>query len=145
MKRLLAALFAFGLTALPAAAANIKNLDLGQGTEVWFAKDHAVPIVALVAALPSGSAYDPAAKAGLASFAASLMDEGAGGLDSKAFHEALANRAIQFRAGVERDYMTVSVVTLTENLPEAMRLLQLALTRPRFDAEAVARVRTQTI
>ena len=30
--------------------------------------------------------------------------------------------------------MIVSVVTLTENLPEAMHLLQLALTRPRFDA-----------
>ena len=40
--------------------------------------------------LPAGSAYDPAGKAGLASFAASMMDEGAGGLDSKAFHEALA-------------------------------------------------------
>jgi zinc protease len=145
MKRLLSALFALGMTALPAAAADIKNLDLGKETQVWFAEDHTVPIVALVAALPSGSAYDPAAKAGLASFAASLMDEGAGGLDSKAFHEALANRAIQFRAGVERDYMTISVVTLTENLPEAMHLLQLALTRPRFDADAVSRVRTQTI
>ena len=145
MRRLLSTVFVLAMMALPAAAADIKNLDLGKETQVWFAEDHTVPIVALVAALPSGSAYDPATKAGLASFAASLMDEGAGGLDSKAFHEALANRAIQFRAGVERDYMTISVVTLTENLPEAMHLLQLALTRPRFDADAVARVRTQTL
>jgi zinc protease len=145
MKRFLAGLFAFGMTVLPAAAADIKNLDLGKDTQVWFAEDHTVPIVALVAALPSGSAYDPAGKPGLAAFAASLMDEGAGNLDSKAFHEALANRAIQFRAGVERDYMTISIVTLTENLPEAMHLMQLALTHPRFDAEAVNRVRTQTI
>src|ERR1700761_1902081 len=99
MKRLLAALFAFGLTMLPALclfapaparAADIKNLDLGKNTEVWFAEDHTVPIVALVAAMPAGSAYDPAGKPGLAAFAASLIDEGAGGLDSKAFHEALA-------------------------------------------------------
>ena len=41
--------------------------------------------------------------------------------------------------------MVVSVVSLTENLPQAMHLLQLALTRPRFDNEAVARVRTQMI
>ncbi len=39
----------------------------------------------------------------------------------------------------------MSVVTLTENAPLAMRLLQTALTRPRFDAEAVARVRAQMI
>ena len=133
------------LLAAPASAADIKNLDLGKHAEVWFAEDHTVPIVAVVAAMPAGSAYDPSAKAGLAEFAASLMDEGAGNMDSRAFHEALANRAIQFRAGVERDYLTVSVVSLTENLPEAMRLLQVALTRPRFDAEAVSRVRTQIL
>jgi zinc protease len=133
------------LMAVPAAAADIKNLDLGKHAQVWFAEDHTVPIVALVAAMPAGSAYDPGGKAGLASFAASLMDEGAGTMDAKAFHEALADKAIQFRASVERDYLVVSVVSLSENLPEAMKLLQAALTRPRFEAEAVTRVRTQIL
>jgi zinc protease len=133
------------LMAVPAAAADIKNLDLGKHAQVWFAEDHTVPIVALVAAMPAGSAYDPGGKAGLASFAASLMDEGAGTMDAKAFHEALADKAIQFRASVERDYLVVSVVSLSENLPEAMKLLQTALTRPRFEAEAVTRVRTQIL
>ena len=41
--------------------------------------------------------------------------------------------------------MVISVVTLSENLPEAMQLLQTALTHPRFDGEAVTRVRTQII
>ena len=131
--------------ATPSLAADIKNLNLGKNAQVWFAEDHTVPIVAVVAALPAGSAYDPGAKPGLASFAASLIDEGSGNMDSRAFHEALADRAIQFRASVERDYMVISVVTLTENLPEAMKLLQTALTHPRFDAEAVTRVRTQIL
>ena len=47
----------------------------------------------------------PAARRAWPSFAASLMDEGAGDLDSKAFHEALADRAIQLRARAERDYL----------------------------------------
>ena len=34
-----------------------------------------------------------------------MMDEGAGDLDSNAFHEALADRAIRFRARAERDYL----------------------------------------
>jgi zinc protease len=133
------------LFALPAQAIDVQNLDLGKNAQVWFAEDHTVPIVAVVAALPAGSAYDPGAKAGLAEFAASLMDEGAGGMDAKAFHEALADHAIQFRAEVERDYLVVSVVSLTENLPQGMKLMQTALTHPRFDQEAVNRVRTQII
>ena len=145
MKRLF--LF-FGLLLIaltPAAAADIKNLDLGKKAEIWFAEDHTVPIIALVAALPAGSAYDPAAKAGLASFAAALIDEGAGNMDGKAFHEALADKAIQFRANVERDYLVIQVVSLSENMPQAMKLLQNALLHPRFEAEAVSRVRTQII
>ena len=66
-----------------------------------------------------------------------MIDEGAGDLDSKAFHEALANRAISFSARAERDYLVISISTLKENAPEAMHLLQLALTHPRFDNEAL--------
>ena len=150
MKRLLAVL-ALTLAILPllqpvpACAANIQNIDLGRNAEVWFAEDHTVPIISFNISLPAGSAYDPAGKAGLANFAASMMDEGAGGLDSKAFHEALANRAISFSARAERDYLVIGITTLKENAPEAMHLLQLALTRPRFDAEPLARVRAQII
>jgi zinc protease len=147
MKRLLALLIvvAAAFCANAAEAANVRSIDLGKNAEVWFAEDHTVPIISFNISLPAGSAYDPAGKAGLASFTASMMDEGAGDMDSKAFHEALANRAIAFRARVDRDYLVISVSTLKENAPEAMRLLQLALTRPRFDAEPLTRVRTQII
>jgi len=131
------------LAPVPAQAANIQNIELGKNAEVWFAEDHTVPIIAFSISLPAGSAYDPAGKGGLASFAASMIDEGAGGLDSKAFHEALANRAISFSARAERDYLVISISTLKENAPEAMHLLQLALTRPRFEADALTRVRAQ--
>jgi zinc protease len=131
--------------ASPAAAADIRNIDLGPKAQVWLAEDHSVPIVAFNISLPAGSAYDPAGKAGLAAFAAALMDEGAGPMNAKAFQEALANRAIGFSASAERDYLVITVTTLSENAPEAMHLLQLALTRPRFDPDAVARVRAQIV
>src|SRR5690349_23722505 len=145
VKRFLAAFALVLLAAPPAMAANIRNIDLGKAAQVWFAEDHTVPIVAFNISLPAGSAYDPAGKAGLASFTGSLIDEGAGGLDSKAFHEALANRAISFSARAERDYLVISISTLKENAPEALHLLQLALTRPRFDSEPLTRVRAQVI
>ena len=136
---------AFVVAASSAQAANIQNIDLGKNAQVWFAEDHTVPIIAFNISLPAGSAYDPAGKAGLAAFASAMMDEGAGNLDSKAFHEALAGKAINFSARAERDYLTISISTLKENAPEAMRLLQLALTKPRFENEALARVKTQLI
>jgi zinc protease len=147
MKRLLAGLVFPLLLAIaaPAWALDIKSIDLGRNTEIWFSEDHTVPIVTFSISFPAGSAYDPAGKAGLASFAASLMDEGAGNMDSRAFHEALADHAIQFRANAERDHLVISIESLSENAPLAMHLLQVALTHPRFDADAVSRVRAQMI
>ena len=147
MRRLLfLVLFFVGAALAPAyAALAVKPIDIGKTIDVWFAEDHTLPIVAMSFSFPAGSAYDPGDRPGLASFAASLIDEGAGNLNSRAYHGALADRAIRFRAQTERDYMVVTVSTLKENLPEALRLLQLALTRPRFDADAVSRVRTQII
>jgi zinc protease len=130
---------------LPARAADIKNIDLGRQAQVWFTEDHTIPMISFNISLPAGSAYDPAGKAGLAAFAGAMIDEGAGNLDSKAFHEALASRAIAFSAHAERDYLVISVSTLKDNAPEAMRLLQLALTKPRFEADALTRVKTQII
>src|SRR5262249_14153952 len=43
------------------------------------------------------------------------------------------------------DSMIVSLTTLTENAPEAFRLLSLALAKPRFDAEAVERMRASKL
>ena len=144
--RLLTALVFACAALVPAAqAADIKAVDLGKNVEVWFSEDHTVPIIAFDISLPAGSGYDPAGKDGLASFAASLIDEGAGNMDAHAFHEALAEHAIQFRANADRDNLVISVVTLRENAALAMHLVQIALTHPRFDAEAVTRVRAQMV
>lgn len=145
MKHLLAAAALLFVAAVPARAADVKNIDLGKQATVWFVEDHTVPIVSFNISLPAGAAYDPGAKPGLASFAASLMDEGAGTMDAAAFHRALAAKAIQFSARAERDYTVITVIAQSADAGEAMRLLQLALTHPRFDTEAVARVRTQII
>ena len=140
------AVFLFLMTTLaPAWASAVKALGAVNGAQVWFAEDHTVPMIALTASLPAGSAYDPSAKAGLAAFAANLLDEGAGNLDSAAFQAALANRAIQLSVELGRDSITVSLAVLSPDAKEAFRLLGLALSHPRFDADAVSRVRAQML
>src|SRR5262249_22098241 len=99
----------------------------------------------MTAALPAGSAFDPAGKAGLANFTADLLNEGAGNLNSQAYQAALSDRAIKLSISTERDYLVISLTTLSENAKEAFRLLGLALSHPRFDPDAISRVRTQIL
>ena len=146
-KRLLIACAAALLAFAPAGASafGAKSLKIVKGTDVWFAEDHTLPMVALVAAFPAGSAFDPKGKDGLAEFTGSLLDEGAGRLDSKAFHDALSDKAIQLSVDTDRDWTVVSLVTLTANAKDAFKLLGTALAHPRFDADAITRVRAQML
>jgi zinc protease len=142
--------FALALLALiagasAASAMTIEKVVSPSGIHAWLVREHAVPLVALNYAFHGGSSQDDAAKAGTANLAADLLDEGAGSLDSKAFHERLENHAIEVGFDVGRDYLRGSLRTLNENRDEAFDLLHLALTAPRFDADAVERVRGQVL
>jgi zinc protease len=133
------------LTAQPAHAVTVKTPAVAKGEQVWFVEDHTLPMIAMTVAIPAGSAYDPAAKPGLAAFTANLLDEGAGKLNSTQFQTALSNRAIKLNISPQRDWLVISLVTLSDNAKDAFQLLGMALSRPRFDAEAINRVRAQTL
>ncbi|HET7334767.1 MAG TPA: pitrilysin family protein [Rhizomicrobium sp.] len=128
-----------------AQAADVKVLDIGKGQQVWFSEDHTLPMIAITASIPAGSAYDPAGKEGLATFAAALLDEGAGKMDAHAFQTAMSDHAIRLSASPDHDSLVISMVTLSENANEAFRLLGLALSKPRFDESAINRVRQQIL
>jgi zinc protease len=144
MKRL-AFVFAALLFAVPANAATVRIVAGPTGVEAWLAEEHALPMIAVEISLPAGSAYDPAGKQGLSDMAASLLDEGAGDLRTDAFKEALEARAIKLSARADRDYLIVTVNSLSANADEALRLTALALAHPRFDTAAVERVRAALI
>jgi zinc protease len=76
---------------------------------------------------------------------ASLLDEGAGDIDGKTFHERLENKAIELNVTAGRDTVRGTLRTLKENQDEAFDLLRLALNAPRFEPAAVERIRSQMI
>ena len=139
------AAFAFLAGAQAASAMTIEKIVSPAGIEAWLVREQATPLVALSYAFHGGSSQDQADKSGTANLTADMMDEGAGDLDSKAFHERLENRAIELGFQVGRDYFHGSLRTLSENRDEAFDLLRLALNKPRFDAEALERVRGQEV
>jgi zinc protease len=147
MMRLFAALIlvAGSFAATAASAVTIEKIVSPSGIHAWLVRDSAVPLVSLNYSFHGGSSQDSAEKSGTANLAGDLLDEGAGDLDGRTFHERLENHAIElsFRAG--RDEFHGSLRSLNEHREEAFDLLSLALTAPRFEPEAVERVRRQEI
>jgi zinc protease len=130
---------------VPAAAIGVVEVKSPGGISAYLAEDHTSQVVAMTIGFKGGSALDPADKQGLSSLGASLMNEGAGDLDSFAFQSALEDRAITLQASADRDDLEVHLVATSPNLTEAMRLTRLALTQPRFDPEAVERMRRELL
>jgi zinc protease len=129
----------------PASAVEIQRVESPGGIEAWLVEEHTIPIIAVEIAFGGGGALDPAGKEGLANLLSGLLDEGAGDLDSQAFQKRIEELAVRLGFQSYRDTFWTSLKTLTENRDEAFALLSLALTAPRFDADAVERVRGQVL
>jgi zinc protease len=99
--------------------------------------------MALRFAFEGGNAQDPTGKEGLANFLAGMLDEGAGELTAKQFQERMEELAMRMSFSDGRDAFYGSFETLTENRDRAVELLTLAINNPRFDADAVERMRAQ--
>ncbi|MFI4961343.1 MAG: M16 family metallopeptidase, partial [Hyphomicrobiales bacterium] len=149
MTRLLAsaALAALALLAGSSAASamQIEKIVSPSGIEAWLVREQSAPLVALNFVFHGGSTQDEPDKSGAANLAAEMLDEGAGDLDGKTYHERLENHAIELSFQVARDYFHGALRTLNEHRDEAFDLLRIALSAPHFDADAVERVRGQTL
>lgn len=129
----------------PAAAVTVERVTSPGGIEAWLVRDRSVPLVSIEFSFRGGAALDPAGKAGLANLTTSLLDEGAGELDSQAFQQKIDDLSIRFSFAANPDTISGGVKTLNRNRVEAVGLLRLALTEPRFDDDAVARMRQQQL
>jgi zinc protease len=137
------AALAFLMVAPAASAMTIEKIVSPSGIPAWLVREQTVPLITLNYAFHGGSSQDLAEKSGTANFTADMLDEGAGDIDSKTFHERMENHAIELGFRVGRDEFHGSLRSLNEHRDEAFDLLRIALTAPRFEAEALERVRGQ--
>jgi zinc protease len=141
--RLFAAFFALFVLTAPAGAVEIKEVTSPGGIKAWLVEQHSIPLVAMSYQFQGGSSAEPQGKEGLAYLVSGLLNEGAGDMDALAYQKALDDRAIRMSFDTGRDTFSGGIRTLSEEKDEAFRLLGLALSDPRFDADAVERVREQ--
>jgi zinc protease len=131
--------------ALPAGAVTIDRVVSPGGIEAWLVQDHTLPIVTMTVAFRGGAASDPADKTGRATMAVSLLDEGAGDLDSQAYQGKLEDLASSVNFDASMDYINAGLSTIKQNVDVTFDLFRMALTQPRFDDEAVARIRDDLV
>jgi len=140
----LAAALAVSVCAITEAhAMKIQEIVSPGGIKAWLVEEHSVPLIAVRFAFDGGNVEDPQGKEGVANFLTAMMDEGAGDLTSTDFQEKMEEIAARLSFDDTRDYVYGSFETLSANRDAAVALVKLAITKPRFDADAVERIRSQ--
>jgi zinc protease len=131
----------------PAARAEVKIQEVTSpgGITAWLVEDHTIPFTAMEILFKGGASLDAPGKRGAINLMTGLIEEGAGDLDARGFAQAREGLAASFGFDVYDDSLSVSAKFLTENRDAAVDLLRAALIDPRFDQDAIDRVRAQVI
>lgn len=124
-------------------AVSVQEVTSPGGVKAWLIEGHEAPVVALSFSFKGGQAYDPSGQNGLSSLTMSLLDEGAGDRDALNLRAYLENRAIGVSFDAERDHLAGKMHLLSSQKEAAFSILGEMLTKPRFDAEAIERMRAQ--
>jgi len=124
---------------------NVQQFNTPKGIEVWLVKDSTIPVISMSFSFDGGLDYDPEEKSGVGKMVSILLDEGAGEMDSKAFQQELNDYSIYMNFTAGRDAFVGGLKTLKQNRYRAYGLLKLALTSPRFDDDALVRMKNANI
>ena len=111
------------------------------GSQVFFVESHELPMVDIRILFDAGAVREPTGKNGLATLVNSLLDEGAGGLDTTAISFEFERLGARYSADSGYDYASVSLRSLSDPalLEPALRNLRRVIADPEFPAKAVAR------
>ena len=139
---LLLSVFATPAFAVP----EIESWQTTNGARVMFVAAPEIPMLDVRVVFAAGSARDDG-RAGLANLTNALLDEGAGDLDADAFTNAVGQTGARLQTGALRDMAFAEVRTLidSEYRKPALALLRQAIAEPRFDDQAIERVKARTM
>lgn len=144
--RFLTALCIALFAALPLRAdVDIVEVTSPGGIKAWLVEDHSIPFTALELRFRGGASLDAPDKRGAVNMMTALLEEGAGDLDARGFARSLEALAASFRYRAATDDIAISARLLTENRDAGVDLLRASLHEPRFDPDAIERIRAQIL
>ncbi len=132
--------------ALPVwAEIEVQEVTSPGGINAWLVEDHSIPFTALELRFRGGTSLDDPDKRGAVYLMSGLIEEGAGDMDARIYARALESLAASFGYKATDDTVSISARFLTENRDEVIDLLRTTIQEPRFDQDAVDRVRGQVL
>lgn len=124
---------------------DVQKAETANGIKLRVMKSEKLPLVNLYILLKGGSAYDPKSKVGLADFTSGLLRiGGTREMDGEALDKLLDAKGISINVSASREYYSVSLNCLQENLDEALGILAQVLRKPAFDKEKLEELKTRT-
>lgn len=145
MRRLIIAFCLAFLGTTAQAEIDIKEVTSPGGINAWVVEEPEIPFIALEIRFRGGAALDLPDKRGAINLMTGLLEEGAGDMNAQEFQTAREALAASYSFRARDDTIAISARFLTENKDEALALLRKALVDPRFDQEALDRVRAQVL
>lgn len=104
-----------------------------------------LPVVDAVLVVRTGSEADGAAKAGLATLTANLLDEGAGTRDALGLAEEIGYLAIGLNTSASFESSSIALHSTRATLDSAMALMADVVLRPSFPEKEFTRVRSERL
>lgn len=119
---------------------------LSNGMTLYLLEDHELPLFNINGLIKTGNIYDPADKVGLASICADVMRTGGTvSREPDALNEALESMAASVEVGMSREYGTVNLSTLAEDIEKGLEIFADVLRNPAFRAEKLELRKQQAV
>jgi zinc protease len=144
--RLIAAALTAWVLALPALAeVDIQEVKSPGGITAWLVEEPSIPFTALELRFRGGTSLDAPGKRGAVYLMGGLLEEGSGEMGAQEYARELEGLAASFSYDSSKDTFSISARFLSENRDEVMDLLHQTIHEPRFDQDALDRVRAQVL
>lgn len=135
--------FAAGAFATP----QIQHWQAASGARVYFVEDHNLPMLDVAVSFPAGSAYDDAAKKGVAGLTHGLLDLGVQGMSEDDIARKLADvgARVGSRFDADRSAVTLRTLSSASEREVALDILARVLQQPLFPQEVLVREKARLI
>jgi predicted Zn-dependent peptidase len=119
---------------------------LSNGMTLYLLEDHELPLFNINGLIKTGNIYDPADKVGLASICAGVIRTGGTmSREPDALNEALESMAASVEVGMSREYGTVNLSTLAEDIEKGLEIFADVLRNPAFREEKLELRKQQAV
>ena len=129
----------------PLTVPAVVERTLPNGLRLLIVEHHELPIVDFSLVVKSGGETDPAGKDGLATLAASMLDEGTVSRDALQIAEQIANLGISLGTFGGWDASRVTLHTPTAQLDSALALMAEVALKPSFPDKELERLRQERL